>query len=102
MGQGAGPEAWRRAEGVVPPDTRTPGEIADQVVRETGSIWAKAEWEFQMASREFLEAAVIRGQPQGILTADLEAGRQSMARRIPDGVTGTIPPWESPVNPRAP
>src|SRR5260370_12513791 len=71
-------------------------EIADQIVRETGSIWAKAEWEFQMASREFLEAAVLGGQPQGILTADLEAGRQSIARRIPVGVIGIITPWNSP------
>jgi benzaldehyde dehydrogenase (NAD) len=52
-------------------------EIADQIVRETGSIWAKAQWEIQMASREFLEAAVLGSQPQGILTADLEVGRHS-------------------------
>src|SRR5258707_11535259 len=71
-------------------------EIGDQIVRETGSIWAKAEWEVQMASREFLEAAALGSQPQGILTADLEAGRQSIARRIPVGVIGIITPWNSP------
>jgi benzaldehyde dehydrogenase (NAD) len=71
-------------------------EIADQIVRETGSIWAKAQWEIQMAAREFLEAAALGSQPQGILTADLEAGRQSIARRIPVGVIGIITPWNSP------
>src|SRR5260370_11917175 len=71
-------------------------EIADQIVRETGSIWAKAEWELQMASREFLEAAALGSQPQGILTADFEAGRHSVARRIPVGVSGIITPWNSP------
>ena len=67
-------------------------EIADQIVRETGSIWAKAQWEIQMAAREFLEAAALGSQPQGILTADLEARRQSIARRIPVGVIGIITP----------
>src|SRR6202047_4673557 len=71
-------------------------EIADQIIRETGSIRAKAQWEVQMAAREFLEAAALGSQPQGILTADLEAGRQSIARRIPVGVIGIITPWNSP------
>jgi benzaldehyde dehydrogenase (NAD) len=49
-------------------------EIADQIIRETGSIRAKAQWEVQMAAREFLEAAALGSQPRGILAADLEAG----------------------------
>src|SRR5258708_3301539 len=71
-------------------------EISDQIVRGTGSVWAKAEWEVQTASREFLEAAALGSQPQGILTADLEPGRQSIARRIPVGVIGIITPWNLP------
>src|ERR1700724_677838 len=71
-------------------------EIADQIGRETGSIRAKRQWEVQMTAREFLEAAALRAPPQGILTADLEAGRQSIARRIPVGVIGIITPWNSP------
>jgi hypothetical protein len=35
------------------------------------------------------------------LTADLEAGRQSIARRIPVGVIGIITPWNSPFIPGA-
>jgi benzaldehyde dehydrogenase (NAD) len=71
-------------------------EIANQLIRETGSIRAKAQWEVRIGAREFTEAAALGSQPQGILTADLEAGRQSVARRIPLGVIGIITPWNSP------
>lgn len=72
-------------------------EVADQLVRETGSIRAKARWEVQITAREFLEAAALGSQPQGFLTATLEAGLQSIARRIPLGVIGIITPWNSPL-----
>jgi benzaldehyde dehydrogenase (NAD) len=73
------------------------GEIADQLVRETGSIRAKAQWEVQITAREFLEAASLGSQPRGVLTATLEDGQQSSARRIPLGVIGIITPWNSPL-----
>jgi benzaldehyde dehydrogenase (NAD) len=72
-------------------------EIANQIVRETGSIRAKAQWEIQITAREFLEAAALGSQPHGILTADLETGRQSIARRVPVGIIGIITPWNSPL-----
>jgi benzaldehyde dehydrogenase (NAD) len=71
-------------------------ELADQIVRETGSIRSKALWEVQISAREFLEAAALGSQPQGIVTATLGAGQQSIARRIPLGVVGIITPWNSP------
>jgi benzaldehyde dehydrogenase (NAD) len=72
-------------------------EIADHLVRETGAIRAKAQWEVQVTSREFLEAAALASQPRGVVTATLEAGLQSIARRIPLGVIGIITPWNSPI-----
>ena len=72
-------------------------EVAEQLVRETGSIWSKARWEVEMTAREFLEAAALGSQPQGVLTATLEPGFQSIARRIPLGVIGIITPWNSPL-----
>jgi benzaldehyde dehydrogenase (NAD) len=72
-------------------------EIADQLVRETGAIRAKAQWEVRITAREFSEAAGLGSQPQGILTATLEAGFQSIARRVPLGVIGIITPWNSPL-----
>jgi benzaldehyde dehydrogenase (NAD) len=71
-------------------------EITNQIVRETGSIRAKAQWEVQITAREFMEAAALGSQSHGILTADLETGRQSIARRIPVGIIGVITPWNSP------
>src|SRR5258708_38425448 len=49
-----------------------------------------------MSAREILEAAALGSQPLGVLTATAEAGRQSIARRIPVGVVGVITPWNSP------
>src|ERR1700692_4382324 len=72
-------------------------EVADQLTRETGSIRAKAQWEVQITAREFLEAASLGSQPRGVLTATLEDGQQSLARRIPLGVIGIITPWNSPL-----
>jgi benzaldehyde dehydrogenase (NAD) len=72
-------------------------EIADQLVRETGSIRAKAKWEVQMAAKEFTEAAALGSIPIGLVTATLEPGFQSIARRIPLGVIGIITPWNSPL-----
>jgi acyl-CoA reductase-like NAD-dependent aldehyde dehydrogenase len=41
-------------------------EIANQLIRETGSIRAKAQWEVQISAREFLEAAALGSQPAGV------------------------------------
>jgi benzaldehyde dehydrogenase (NAD) len=71
-------------------------EIAEQIVRETGSITPKAEWEVHMTAREILEAAALGSQPGGIIAASAESGRQSFARRIPIGIVGIITPWNSP------
>jgi benzaldehyde dehydrogenase (NAD) len=71
-------------------------ELAEQLVRETGSIRAKAQWEVHVTARELLEAAALGSQPIGILTQTMEAGFQSIARRIPLGVIGIITPWNSP------
>jgi benzaldehyde dehydrogenase (NAD) len=71
-------------------------EIAEMIVRETGSIRPKGQWEVHMTAREVLEAAALASQPGGVLTASAEVGRQSVARRIPIGVVGIITPWNSP------
>ena len=71
-------------------------EIAAQIVRETGSIAAKAAWEVHMTAREVLEAANLGSEPTGIIAASAEVGRHSVARRIPIGVVSIITPWNSP------
>ncbi|NEA31319.1 benzaldehyde dehydrogenase [Streptomyces sp. SID13031] len=71
-------------------------EIAEQIVRETGSIGPKGQWEVQMTARESLEAANLGSEPIGIMAATAEVGRRSFARRVPIGVVGIITPWNSP------
>jgi benzaldehyde dehydrogenase (NAD) len=71
-------------------------ELAELLARETGSIWAKAQWEVKVTARELLEAASLGSQPVGLLTQTMESGFQSIARRIPLGVIGIITPWNSP------
>jgi benzaldehyde dehydrogenase (NAD) len=71
-------------------------EIAEMIVRETGSIRPKGRWEVHMTAREVLEAAALASQPGGVLAATAEVGRQSVARRMPVGVVGIITPWNSP------
>lgn len=71
-------------------------EIAEQLIRETGSIHAKAQWEVHVVARELLEAAALGSAPYGMMTAATETGVTSVARRIPVGVIGIITPWNSP------
>jgi benzaldehyde dehydrogenase (NAD) len=71
-------------------------EIAEQIVRETGSIGPKGQWEVVMTARESLEAANIGSEPVGIMAASAEVGRRSYAKRVPIGVVGIITPWNSP------
>jgi benzaldehyde dehydrogenase (NAD) len=71
-------------------------EIAEQIVRETGSIGPKGQWEVHMTSREALEAANLGSEPVGVMPASAEPGRRSYARRVPIGVIGIITPWNSP------
>jgi benzaldehyde dehydrogenase (NAD) len=71
-------------------------EIAEQIVRETGSIGPKGQWEVLMTARESLEAANIGSEPVGIMAASAEVGRRSYAKRVPIGVVAIITPWNSP------
>jgi benzaldehyde dehydrogenase (NAD) len=75
---------------------RSAADIATQIVRETGSIRAKADWEVAMTCREVLEAAALCSAPSGHLLATAVVGRESVARRIPIGLVGVITPWNSP------
>lgn len=71
-------------------------EIAAQIVRETGSIGPKGDWEVFMTAREATEAANIGSAPVGFVNASAEVGRRSYAQRVPIGTVGIITPWNSP------
>jgi benzaldehyde dehydrogenase (NAD) len=70
-------------------------EIAEWIIRETGSIPGKAPFEIANAAREAIEIASYTGQPAGyILASPLD--RPSYARRVPVGVVAVITPWNAP------
>jgi benzaldehyde dehydrogenase (NAD) len=66
------------------------------IVRETGSIPPKADFELHMVTGILLEAASIATQPPGMM---LPSGpkRMSFARRVPHGVVGVISPFNAPL-----
>ncbi|MFY9317466.1 MAG: benzaldehyde dehydrogenase [Burkholderiales bacterium] len=66
------------------------------IVRETGSIPPKADFELHMVSGILIEAAAIATQPPGMM---LPSGpkRMSFARRVPHGVIGVISPFNAPL-----
>jgi benzaldehyde dehydrogenase (NAD) len=70
--------------------------IRDWVVRETGAIAPKADFEINKSAEEFLEAAALTTQPLGHILPG-ETGEQSFARRVPIGVVGVITPWNFPL-----
>jgi benzaldehyde dehydrogenase (NAD) len=71
-------------------------QLRTWIVRETGSIPPKADFELHMATGILLEAAAIATQPPGVM---LPSGpkRMSFARRVPHGVVGVISPFNAPL-----
>lgn len=71
-------------------------EFEGWLVREGGAIPGKAAFEVQLVLAELWEAAALPTQPWGLLLPPSEAGRESIARRVPLGVVGVISPWNFP------
>lgn len=71
-------------------------EIEDWIVRESGSVPAKAALETDMAAGICHEAAALPTHPQGEVLASAEP-RWSFARRRPAGVVSVIAPFNFPL-----
>lgn len=71
-------------------------EFERWLVREGGAIPGKAAFEVNLVLGELWEAAALPTQPWGHLLPTSEAGRESIARRVPLGVVGVISPWNFP------
>ncbi|WP_321964653.1 aldehyde dehydrogenase family protein [Paraburkholderia sp. J7] len=72
-------------------------EILEILMRESGSIMPKAEFEFASVISELHEAAALTTQPEGLLLPSGSPTRLSIARRVPIGVVGVITPWNLPL-----
>ncbi|MGW3199535.1 benzaldehyde dehydrogenase [Streptomyces sp. NPDC001118] len=76
--------------------TEHAAEIEDWLVREAGSVRAKAAFEVQLALGKCFECAGLPTHPQGeVLTS--EDARWSLARRRPAGVVSVIAPFNFPL-----
>lgn len=71
-------------------------EIVEWIVRESGSIYAKAEYEVAVTIKCLYEASAMPSQAAGQVLPS-EAGRLSIARRRPIGVVGVIAPFNFPL-----
>src|SRR5262249_40972749 len=72
------------------------GEFERWLIREGGAVPGKAAFEVDLVLAELWEAAALPTQPWGHLLPTSEAGRQSIAKRVPLGVVGVISPWNFP------
>ncbi|HEX5622091.1 MAG TPA: aldehyde dehydrogenase family protein [Solirubrobacteraceae bacterium] len=72
-------------------------EIADLIVRETGSIPGKAQYEVGGAANELFEAAALTSRAVGEILPSHSPTRVSIAERVPMGVVGAITPWNFPL-----
>ncbi|CAN5503566.1 benzaldehyde dehydrogenase [soil metagenome] len=72
-------------------------EIIEWIIRETGALRAKAEFEIDVAKAELYHAAAQLIQPQGHILASPDPDRTSLAQRLPIGVIGVITPWNFPL-----
>jgi benzaldehyde dehydrogenase (NAD) len=73
------------------------GELRELIMRETGSIGGKADYEIGAAQSELIEAAALAARPTGELLQSNHAGRLSLSERVPVGVVGVLTPWNFPV-----
>ncbi|MFE9914389.1 benzaldehyde dehydrogenase [Micromonospora sp. NPDC005553] len=75
---------------------RHAAEIADWIVRESGSIPSKARVEIAAAAQECYEASALASHPLGEIIPSAQP-RLSLARRLPVGVVGVIAPFNFPL-----
>ncbi|MGW7331478.1 aldehyde dehydrogenase family protein [Streptomyces sp. NPDC054840] len=71
-------------------------ELREWLVRESGSIPGKADFELHVAAQECYEAAALASRPTGQVLPS-EAPRLSFTRRAPAGVVGVVAPFNAPL-----
>jgi benzaldehyde dehydrogenase (NAD) len=72
-------------------------EIRELIMRETGCIGGKADYEISAAASELIEAAGLASRATGEVLPTGHAGRFSLSERIPVGLVAAITPWNFPL-----
>jgi len=71
--------------------------MRELIMRETGCIGGKADYEIGAATSELTEAAGLASRITGEVLPTSHSGRLSLSERIPLGVVGVITPWNFPL-----
>lgn len=71
-------------------------ELRDWLVRESGAVPGKADFELRVAAQECYEAAALASRPTGQVLAT-GSDRLSYSRRVPVGVVGVVAPFNAPL-----
>ncbi len=72
-------------------------EYADLIVRETGSIRGKAQYEVHAAQNELYEAAALGSRSTAEILPSANTGKLNIIQRVPVGVVAVITPWNFPL-----
>ncbi len=72
-------------------------QFRELIMRETGCIGGKADYEISAAASELTEAAGLASRSIGEVLPSGHPGRFSLAERIPVGLVGVITPWNFPL-----
>jgi benzaldehyde dehydrogenase (NAD) len=72
-------------------------ELRELIMRETGCIGGKADYEIGAATSELIEAAALASRSTGELVPTTHPGRLSVSERVPVGLVGVITPWNFPL-----
>ncbi len=72
-------------------------EFVDLIVRETGSIPGKAQYEVHASQNELYEGASLASRATGEVLPSANTGKLNIIQRIPVGVVAVITPWNFPL-----
>jgi benzaldehyde dehydrogenase (NAD) len=71
--------------------------MRELIMRETGCIGGKADYEIGAAISELTEAAALASRATGEVLPSGHPGRFSLSERLPLGLVGVITPWNFPL-----
>jgi benzaldehyde dehydrogenase (NAD) len=71
--------------------------LRELIMRETGCIGGKADYEIGAAASELAEAAALASRAVGEVLPTGHPGRFSLSERLPVGLVGAITPWNFPL-----
>jgi benzaldehyde dehydrogenase (NAD) len=71
--------------------------LRELIMRETGCIGGKADYEIAASVSELTEAAGLASRATGEVLPTSHAGRFSLSERVPVGVVAAITPWNFPL-----